>query len=109
MRLVVTLIAFCVQAAAVTPDEANQSFQAQDWSKAAAAYSELTKQDAASGFYFFRLGIAQQNLKQPQEALDALTRAKKLKYTYRRSAIWVRGMAELRSMREFGYQGFSFL
>jgi tetratricopeptide (TPR) repeat protein len=98
MRLVVTLIAFCVQAAAVTPDEANQSFQAQDWSKAAAAYSELTKQDAASGFYFFRLGIAQQNLKQPQEALDALTRAKKLKY--RPIALYVRGTVLLANLKQ---------
>lgn len=99
MRLTIILVVLCAQAiAAVTADQANQSFQAQEWAKAADAYAELVKQDGTSGFYWFRLGASRQALKQPQEALDALTRAKELKY--RPIALYVRGAVVLSSMNK---------
>jgi len=85
-------------AAAVTADEANRSFQSQDWAKAAEAYEELVKQDAGSGFYWFRLGAARQALKRPQEALDAFTQAKNLKY--RPIALYVRGAVLLSNLNQ---------
>lgn len=60
--------------------EADKAYTAQDWSRAAALYGELTKAEPQSGFAWFRLGNALRRSQKYPEALAALEKAKALAF-----------------------------
>ncbi len=82
--------------AAITPEEADRFFQAQDWVKSAGAYRELTVRDPAAGIYWFRLGAALQNLKQHAEAVAAFESARERKHLP--PALFIRAAVSLQTL-----------
>ncbi len=59
---------------AVTFEEANRYFAAQEWAKSAEAFSALVKADPSNGRAWYRLGAAYANMKQYDQAIAAYRR-----------------------------------
>ncbi len=74
------LLACCGAATAqsVTPEQANEWFQAQDWPQAEAAYAALVRHDAANAAAWYRLGYARHLQQKYAAAADAWLRADSL-------------------------------
>lgn len=100
--------------ASITETEAEKLFQAQDWSRAAEAYQQLTAADAARGSHWFRLGASFQGLGRTREAIAAYEKARALHYKptglYVRAAVLLAGAKQhgeaarwLRELLDTGY------
>ena len=57
--------------------QANESYQAEEWQAAADAYETLSLEDKSSGQYLYRLGVSRRHLGQFQAAVNALENARK--------------------------------
>jgi hypothetical protein len=65
-------------AQAVTPEQANTAFQAQDWPAAAAAYQTLAAQEPGNGQYWYRLGVTRLSQQQYAQAVEALRKSQEI-------------------------------
>jgi hypothetical protein len=57
--------------------QANASYQAEEWQAAADAYETLSRDDKGNGQYLYRLGVSQRHLGQFQAAVNSLESARK--------------------------------
>lgn len=74
------LLVFTFPCLAATPADADRLFQASEWRPAADAYEALLKQEPTSGFYWFRLGLARNSLREFDKGLSAFEKARDNKY-----------------------------
>ncbi|MBL8176472.1 MAG: hypothetical protein JNK48_17485 [Bryobacterales bacterium] len=84
---------------AVSEPEAEKLFAAQDWKNSAEAYRQLAAQDPSRASHWFRLGVSLQALRQPEESLAALTKARALRY--KPPALYIRAAIQLTEARRF--------
>ncbi len=77
--LVVLSMSLTAMAQAVSKEQANSYFQAQNWNEAAKAYAELAKAEPAFGQGWYRLGYALHALERYDEAVKAYLQSPGLK------------------------------
>lgn len=72
--LCLILLVYMIPAVAQTQalQEANNLFQAQQWVEAVEAYTAIVEEDASQGLAWYRLGLAQMSLNQPEKAIESL-------------------------------------
>jgi Tfp pilus assembly protein PilF len=63
---------------AVTMEEANKFYQAEDWARAAGAFAAIVKNDPQNGRAWFRLGACHQRLESFDQAIAAYRRAESI-------------------------------